>query len=155
MVNRGNSQMDMRGFVWIGQRFLSHDKWQVKLLSDFHILHLQMTQTQEIITHRVSKIHKWIYGDVYVRGKVLKEWQVKDKIIESIFSQFAFNHLQMTQTQKIINSCGLEISQMDMRSCVWVRESFLSHDKWQIKLLGDLFYDSYLKFYEWLKLKKK
>ena len=29
-----------------------------------------MTQTQEIITHRVSKIHKWIWGDVYDRGKV-------------------------------------------------------------------------------------
>ena len=34
--------------------------------------------------------------------KFLKEWQVTDKIIESIISQFAFNHLQMTQTQKII-----------------------------------------------------
>ena len=34
--------------------------------------------------------------------KFLKEWQVTDKIIESIFSQFAFNHLWMTQTQKII-----------------------------------------------------
>ena len=28
------------------------------------------TQTQKIITHRVSKIHKWISGDVYEWGKV-------------------------------------------------------------------------------------
>ena len=90
-----------------------------------------------------------------IGGKFIKEWQVKDKIIESILSQFAFNHLQMTQTQEIINSYGLENSWMDMRNCVWVRESFLSHDKWQIKLLSDLFYNSYLTFYEWLKLEKK
>ena len=57
---------------------------------------------QEIITCRVSKIHKWIWGDMYDWGKFLKEWQVRDKIIESVFSQFAFNHLWMTQTQKII-----------------------------------------------------
>ena len=31
---------------------------------------LQMTQTQEIITHRVSKIHKWICRDVIDREKV-------------------------------------------------------------------------------------
>ena len=35
-------------------------------------------------------------------GKFLKEWQVKDKIIESIFFQFTFNLLQMTQSQKLI-----------------------------------------------------
>ena len=35
-----NSQMDMRGCVWIGQRFLSHDKWQVKLLCDFFTIHI-------------------------------------------------------------------------------------------------------------------
>ena len=34
--------------------------------------------------------------------KFLKERQVKDKIIESILSQFAFNHLPMIQTKKII-----------------------------------------------------
>ena len=28
------------------------------------------TQTQKIITCRVSKIHKWIQGDVYEKGKV-------------------------------------------------------------------------------------
>ena len=33
------------------------------------------------------------------------------KIIESILSQFAFNHLQMTQTQEIINHRGLKIQE--------------------------------------------
>ena len=37
------------------------------------------------------------------RGKFLKPWQVTDKIIESIFFQFTFNLLWMTQTQEIIN----------------------------------------------------
>ena len=32
--------------------------------------------------------------------KFLKEWQMTDKIIESIFFQYTFNLLQMTQTQK-------------------------------------------------------
>ena len=31
---------------------------------------LQMTLTQKIIIHRVSKIHKWVPGDVYDWGKV-------------------------------------------------------------------------------------
>ena len=30
---------------------------------------------------------------------------------------------------------------MDVRGCVWVGESFLSHDKWQIKLLSNIFYN--------------
>ena len=30
----------------------------------------QMTQTQEIINHRVLKIHEWIWGDVYEWGNI-------------------------------------------------------------------------------------
>ena len=44
-----------------------------------------------------------------IGGKFLKEWQVKDKIIESILFQFAFNHLWLTQTQKIITHRVLKI----------------------------------------------
>ena len=66
---------------------------------------LQMTQTQEIINRRVLKIHKWIWGGCASIGRVsYGPWQVTDKIIESIFFQFTFNLLQMTQTQEIINS---------------------------------------------------
>ena len=36
------------------------------------------------------------------RGKFLKPWQVRDKIIEWIFSQFTFKILWVTLTQKII-----------------------------------------------------
>ena len=32
---------------------------------------LQMTQTQEIITCRISKTHKWIQEDVYEWRKVI------------------------------------------------------------------------------------
>ena len=30
-----NSQMDMRGFVWVGESLLSLDKWWIILLSEF------------------------------------------------------------------------------------------------------------------------
>ena len=46
---------------------------------------LQMTQTQKIITHRVLKIQEWIWQGVYDWGKFLKEWQVREKIIELFF----------------------------------------------------------------------
>ena len=64
---------------------------------------LPMTQTQEIINCRVSKFTNGYEGMCMSRGKFLMEWQVTDKIIESIFFQFTFNFLWMTQTQKIIN----------------------------------------------------
>ena len=76
-----NSQMDMREIhKWYEGMCMSWAKipkpWQVTrkiiewLFLQFIFYILQMTQTQEIITHRVSKIHKWIHGDVYIRGKV-------------------------------------------------------------------------------------
>ena len=37
-------------------------------------------------------------------AKILKECQVRDKIIGWIFFQFTFNLLQMTQTQEIITN---------------------------------------------------
>ena len=50
---------------------------------------------------------------------------MKDKIIESIFPQFIFNHLQMTQTQEIITwvgfgkfTNGYEGKTVDMRGCM-------------------------------------
>ena len=62
------------GMCMIGEKFLK--EWQVtdKVIESFfftiHIFILQMTQTQGIITHRVLKIHEWIWGDVYEWGKV-------------------------------------------------------------------------------------
>ena len=67
-------QKVLRGCVWAGESFLGHDKWQIKLLSEcscqFTFNILQVTLTQKIITHRLSKIHKWFCGDVYEHGKV-------------------------------------------------------------------------------------
>ena len=144
--------------VWVGEGFLKNDKWQIKLLSEFfsnsHSNHLWMTQTQEIITHRILKIHTWMWGLCMSGAMVLKQWQVTDKIIEWIFFQITFNFLWMTQTQEIITHRGFENSQMDMRQCVWVGEGFLKNDKWQIKLLSEFFSNSHSTFYEWLKLKK-
>ena len=39
-------------------------------------------------------------GCVWVGGKFLKPWQVRDKIIDWIFIQFIFNLLQMTETKE-------------------------------------------------------
>ena len=96
--------MDMRGCVWVGDSFLSHGKRQIKLLSVFFLQFifyiLQMTQTSRNNNYIGFQIFTNGYGGMCtIGGKFLKEWQVTDKIIESIFSQFAFNHLQMTQTQ--------------------------------------------------------
>ena len=63
---------------------------------------LWMTQTQEIITCRVLKIHEWIWEDVYDGGKFLKEWQVRDKIIEWIF--FTIHILHFTNASKSRNN---------------------------------------------------
>ena len=63
---------------------------------------LWMTQTQEVITCRVLKFTNGYEGMCMSGGKFLKEWQVTDKIIESIFFQFTLNLLWMTQTQEII-----------------------------------------------------
>ena len=68
---------------------------------------LWVTLTQKIITCRVLKIHKWIWGDLYEWGKFIKPWQVMDNIIEWIFMQFTFNILWVTLTQKII-TCRLQ-----------------------------------------------
>ena len=86
-------------------------EWQAKdkitesIFSQFAFNHLQMTQTQKLITCRVSKIDKWIWGYEGMcmsRGKFLKPWKVTDKIIEVFFLQFIFYILQMTLTQEII-----------------------------------------------------
>ena len=39
------------------------------------------------------------------------------------------------------NSQGFKNSQMDMRGCVWLGESFSSHDKWHIKLFSKFLYN--------------
>ena len=119
--------MDMRGFVWLAESFLSHDKWQIKLLSNFLLQFifyiLQMTQTQEIITCRVSKIHKWIWGHCMSGEKFLKPLQVTDKIIEWFLLQFIFYILWMTQTQEII-TCRVWKFTNGYGGCVWVGEVF-------------------------------
>ena len=85
--------------------------------------------------------------------KFLMEWQVTDKVIKWIFFQFILNLLQITQTQKIITH-RVSIYMNGYEECVWVGKSFLWNDKWQIKLLSELFSNSLSTFYNWLKLKK-
>ena len=100
------SQMDMRGFVWVGESFLNLDKQWLKIIEwifmQFTFNILRVTLTQKIITHRVLKIHKWIWGDLYEWGKVFLNHDNWHKIIEWFFMQFTFNILQVTLTQKII-----------------------------------------------------
>ena len=147
--------MVLRGCVWVGAKFLK--PWQVKdniiewifMQVTFNIL--WVTLTQKIITHRVLKIHKWFWGDVYESGESFsKPWEETDKIIEWIFSQFTFNILWVTLTQKIITHRVLKIHEWFWGDVYESGESFLNHDKWQIKLLSEFFPNSHSTFYEWL-----
>ena len=116
----------------IGGMFLK--EWQVtdkiieSIYSQFTFNHLWMTQTQEIITCMVSKIQKWIWQDVYEWGTFLKEWEVTDKVIVSIFFQFTFNLLRMTQTR--------EITFRVLKIHKWIWGMFMSRGKfpkpWQV-----------------------
>ena len=149
--------MDIEGCVWVGQGFLKNDKWQIKLWSEYFFQFtfniLWMTQTQEIITHMDFENSQMDMGDVYEWGKVLKEWQVTDKIIEWFFVQFTFNLLWMTQTQEIITHRILKIYKWIWGMCM-SGGRFLK--EWQVtdKIIEWIFFESHSNFYECLKLKK-
>ena len=82
-------------------------------------------------------------------GKFLEPWQLTDKIIEWIFMQFTFNILRVTLTQKIITRRVLKIHEWIWGNLYEWGESFLDHDKWQIKLLSKFLFNSHSTFYEW------
>ena len=67
------------------ESFLSHDKWEIKLLSDFftiHILHFTNDSNSRNNNSYGFK-NSWMdMRDVYDWGKFLKEWQMRDKTIE-------------------------------------------------------------------------
>ena len=70
-----NSQMDRYDGIYMsGGKFIK--PWQVTdkiiewIFMQFTFNILGMTLTQKLITGRVSKIHKWIWGDMYKRKKV-------------------------------------------------------------------------------------
>ena len=142
----------------MGDRFLK--EWPVRdkiigvnIFFKSHSTFLWMTQTQEMITHRVSNIYEWIWAMCMSGGRFHKEWQVTDKIIEWIFFQFTFKLLWMTQTQEIITHRILKIYTWIWGMCM-SGEGFLKNDKRQINLLSEDFFKSHSTFYEWLKLKK-
>ena len=96
-----------------GKKFLK--EWQVTdkiiewIIFQFTFNLLWMTQTQEIIPCKVSKIMNGYEEMCMSGGKFLKPWQVRDKMIEWIFFQFTFNLLWMSQTQEIIPCTVLKI----------------------------------------------
>ena len=73
-------------------------------------------------------------------GKLFKESQVTDKIVEWIFMQFTFRSFTSDSNLRNNNLYGFENSRMDTGGCVWVEKSYLRNDKWQIKLLSHLFF---------------
>ena len=92
-----------------GGSFSSHDKWEIKLLSEFFPKFtfniLWVTLTQKIITRRVLKIHDWIWGDVYEWRKVsinYDKWQIK------FFKLFIFQFILILQlhSKDIIINCN-------------------------------------------------
>ena len=82
-----NSWMDTRGCVWVGESFLNHDKWQIKLLKwIFFPIHIQhfMSDSNSENNNLQGFENSWMdtRGCVMSGGKFLKPWQVTDKIIE-------------------------------------------------------------------------
>ena len=103
---------------------------------------LGMTLTQKMITGRASKIHKWIWGDMYKRRKV--SLTMTSERYNYWVNSYAIHiqHFMSDSNSENNNFYGFENSQMDMREFIWVGESSLSHDKWQIKLLSEFLCNS-------------
>ena len=113
---------------------------------------LQMILTQEIIIVGFWKLTKWHVVCVWVGESFLR--MTSDRW--HYWVNFCAIHIQplwMTQTQKII-TCRVSKIYKLCEGIVWVGETFLNHDKWQIKLLSESLCNSHSTFYEWLKLKK-
>ena len=75
----------------------------------------------------------WV-GESYLRNH---KWQIK------LLSEFYAIHIQSFTSDSNLrnnNLYGFENSRMDTGGCVWVEKSYLRNDKWQIKLLSDLFF---------------
>ena len=133
--------------------------WQVtdkiieSIFSQFTFNHLWMTQTQEIITHRVQKFTNGYKGLCMSGGKFPKPWQVTDKNIPRFVSN---SHSTFYKWLKLKNNKleGFENSQMETRGCIWVGKSYLRNHKWQIKLLSEFLCNSHSIFHKWLKPKK-
>ena len=121
---------------------------------NFYASHIQLFTSDSNSKHNNSQGFEnsriVLRGCVWVGESFLKPWQVTDNIIEWIFMQFTFNILWVTLTQNIITRRVFKNSWMVLRGCVSVRESFLSHDKWQIILLSEFLYKSHSTFYKWL-----
>ena len=129
--------MDMRGFLWVGESLLNHDKWQINIIEwifmQFTFNILWVTLIQKIITRRVSANSQMDMREICMgEGKFIKPWQVTDKIIEWHFYAIHIQHFMSDSNSKNNNMYGSENSRMNMKGCVWVGESFLSHDKWKI-----------------------
>ena len=88
-------------------------------------------------------------GFVWVGESLLSldKWWI---ILLSEFYAIHIQHFMSDSNSKNNNSYGFENSQMDMRGFVWMGESLLNHDKWQIKLLSEFLCNSHSTFYEWL-----
>ena len=101
--------MVLRGCVWVGESFLSHDKWKIKLLSEFlcksQSTFYEVTLTQKIITYRVLKYSQMVLrGCVWVGEQFFKPWQVTDKIIGWIFLPIHIQHFMSNSNSKNNNS---------------------------------------------------
>ena len=105
-----NSWMDMRGCVWVGESFLSQDKREVKLLSQFcpTFTNDSNSKNNYLYNFDICNFTNGYWGMCMIGGKFLKEWQVTDKVIEVFFTIHIFI-LQMTQTQGIITCRVLKI----------------------------------------------
>ena len=142
-----------------GGKFLK--PWQVTdniiewIFFQFTFDPLWMTQTHEIITWRVSNKLMNGYGEcVWVGESFIRNYKWQITLLREFFSNSHSTFFSNDSNSKNITRRASKIHECIWRECLWVGESFLRNDKWQIKILSELFSNSHSTFNEWLKLKK-
>ena len=145
------------GMCMSGGKFLKESQVRYKIIGwiffQFTFNLSWMTQTQEIITCRVSKFKNGYEGMYISWGQFLKESQVRNKIIGWIIFQFTFNLIQMTQSQEIITCRIWKFMNVYEGMCM---SGGKFRKEWQVrnKIIGWFFSNCNSTFYKWLKLRK-
>ena len=128
--------------------------------SNCHSVLPWITHTQDMLTCRILKIHKWIWGDVsdgpHMFLLCMTKWHI-DMIEWHTPANLHSTSWGCTQTHEIITCRASIMHSRGYAGCyLWVGESFFRNDKWQIKLFREDFSQmvEIWTWDKWLKLKQ-
>ena len=81
--------MGMRGCVWVGEIFSSHDKWQIKKnattkYGSRNVMGVELHHTNDIMWHHVTSSVWWGGGVCHTGGSVMESYQFE--ILDQYFS---------------------------------------------------------------------